>query len=61
MVDEMEISSDLDFDKSKKTLIGQVTLGDKNKKDTHLTVVALRGLNTPWKQILACHVTGPFD
>lgn len=58
-VDEMEIAGDLDFDRSTKSFVGRVTLGDTSKTGNHLTVVVLRGLNTPWKQIIACHITGP--
>lgn len=46
-VDEMEISGNLDFDRSTKSFVGHVTLGDFTKKGNHLTVVVLRGLNTP--------------
>ncbi len=49
-VDEMEIASYQDFDTSKKSFIGNVTLG-KLGIAKHYTVVMLRGLCSPWKQV----------
>jgi hypothetical protein len=58
-IDEMEISSRLDFDKNEKKFYGNVTLGDPTAEATHiLTVVLIRGIKNPWKQIVATVVTG---
>lgn len=58
-IDEMEISGTKDFDNVGKKFVGNVTLGPKGVTGNHYTGVLLRGLKTPWKQIVAHEITGP--
>lgn len=58
-IDEMEISGDINFDKHKSTFCGNITLGDSQLVGNHLTVVLMKGVKSPWKQVIACEVTGP--
>lgn len=58
-IDEMEISGKLDFDKNQNKFFGQTTLDASGVIGNHLTVVLVRGIRSPWKQIIACEVTGP--
>lgn len=58
MIDEMEISCQRDYDKYLKKYFGNITLGDVSYLGTHILVGAVRGVKSPWKQIIACEVTG---
>lgn len=58
-IDEMEIASNQDFDTSSKSFVGNITLGNNADVGNHYTVVLLRGLQSPWKQVLAHEITGP--
>ena len=57
LVDEMEIAPFQDFDISRKSFVGNVTLGEK-KVAKHYLVAMLKGLKSKWKQIVAHELTG---
>lgn len=57
LIDEMEISNLQDFDVSTKSFVGNSTLGSSGVAN-HYMVIMLRGLKSPWKQIVAHELTG---
>ena len=59
MFDEMEIDNIHAFNTSTKCFIGNVTLGDTSATANHYMVAMIRGLQSPWKQVIAHELTGP--
>lgn len=64
LVDEMQLTSGLDFDPTQKVVIGQATAplanhaGNNLCLATHGLVVMLAGLSSRWKQVIAYHFSG---
>lgn len=55
--DEMVISGKKDYDKNEGVFVGNATLGDnRNCIGEKLFLVLVRGIRSPWKQIIASHV-----
>ncbi len=56
-IDEMMIDSGPDFDKYRKEMFGNVTLGSDPEPATHLLLALIRGLRSNWKQVIAVEFT----
>lgn len=58
VLDEMDIKTGLQFDKSSNTMMGYSTVGpERCKLASQLIVFILRGISTNWKQVVAWHLT----
>lgn len=57
-IDEMQITGNSDYDKNKKEFVGDITLGMPGRDGNHITCALIRGITSPWKQVIACEITG---
>lgn len=56
-IDEMEINPQISYDKHRKEMFGNVTIGNSTKEGNKLLVILIRGVKYTWKQIIGAHVT----
>lgn len=57
-LDEMSITSKIEYDMQQKSLLGKVTLDGHSGIANHALVLTLGGVTTRWKQTVAYHYTG---
>jgi hypothetical protein len=57
-LDEMKISSKIEYDKGSDKYIGHVTLPDHSGTAEHALVFMLSGITVRWKQVVAFYFTG---
>ena len=54
----MQLKSAIKYDKSLGDLTGKITLPKLNKEATHALVFMIKGISSPWKQVVLWHLTG---